>query len=180
MQRILNIIKFFKRRCKLKKYWRSDHSLNKNHHTRREDYRNFFHTWCCKFYCLILVIYPTLYGDCQYNQSRHRHTVRNRCPECRNTLNLQHQVLQFSIIFSSYKNHLFEEIYRNSFNRNTMVINEQFIRKGHLWQLAPQPGHITFNYMKSDILVRCNVRKNNLLRKSFIGRKGYKNLEIAS
>ena len=49
--------------------------------------------------------------------------------------------------------------------------------------------HTTFNCMKSDIqtqlnknisitLVRCNVRKYNILQKSFIGRKNYEKLKI--
>ena len=32
------------------------------------------------------------------------------------------------------------EQYRISFKRNTMVVNEQFIRRRHLWQLAPDTG----------------------------------------
>ena len=32
------------------------------------------------------------------------------------------------------------EQYRISFKRNTMVINEQFIRRRHLWQSAPVTG----------------------------------------
>ena len=34
------------------------------------------------------------------------------------------------------------EQYRSSFNRNTMVINDHFIREGHLWQLSSQPGQV--------------------------------------
>ena len=29
------------------------------------------------------------------------------------------------------------EQYRISLNRNTMVVNDDFIREGHLWQLSP-------------------------------------------
>ena len=32
--------------------------------------------------------------------------------------------------------------YRISFNRNTMVVNDHFIREGHLWQLSPYPGQV--------------------------------------
>ena len=34
------------------------------------------------------------------------------------------------------------ERYRISFNRNTMVVNDHFIREGHLWQLSPWPGQV--------------------------------------
>ena len=34
------------------------------------------------------------------------------------------------------------EQYRISFNRNTMVVNDHFIREGHLWQLSTEPGQV--------------------------------------
>ena len=45
-----------------------------------------------------------------------------------------------------------------------MVVNDHFIREGHLWQLSPEPGQLrhttfnytTFNYMKSDIQIQLN------------------------
>ena len=34
------------------------------------------------------------------------------------------------------------EQYQISFNRNTMIVNDHFIREGHLWQLSLYPGQV--------------------------------------
>ena len=73
------------------------------------------------------------------------------------------------------------------FNRNTIGANYHFIREGHLkfsFLVTGASCHTTFNCMKSDIQtqlnenISCNVRKYNLLEKSFTGRKNYENWKL--